>query len=507
MKKKLKLCSAILVLVVLAGCAKKEAPANSAIAPAATAPASTSPEKLNTLGPGQYLGVTLCYNSAERAGGAQYPYNQSLFLSNTTENDWWDNMVEEVAYSGVDFVATIDRGYLTNYPTIDAGDPNKLANLCAAMDRRGLSNTFKIAIFDDIPASWTANRNKDTGNGYGYTPPFDCSDTANYKYIWDYNIKLAFQKVPDAKRFKYNGRPVIYFWSVNPPFCTNQSGNLKKIAQYIRAQCQATFGFNPFMIVDQSWIVKDPSCNDATVVDGVNNWFVPPGSWSIRTFNNIKFGIAVPSFQYSGISSFIDPNHGATLTTGLDNTANAGAALTLCEGFTDASETAAMWRSPDATYYDYPNQRINILRRYTANPYPATLKVEAEGCDSFHDVTAGNSGGTFRAGDIDVVKTGDTGGGWHVTAFQSGEWLQWQELPLLARTKFQIRYSSNQAATVKFTVDGADLTIITLPITGNGVYSTIDAGTITFSANGLHTVRLTEVSGSIAVNYFNRVTF
>jgi hypothetical protein len=243
------------------------------------------------------------------------------------------------------------------------------------------------------------------------------------------------------------------------------------------------------------------------VVDGVNNWFVPPGSWSLRTFNNIKFGALVPAFQYSGVSTFIDPNHGATLSSGLDNTVNAGAALTLCEGFTDASETAAMWRSRDVTYYDYPNQRINILRRYSANPYPATLKVEAEGCDSFQDATPGNSGGAFRAGDIDVVKTGDTGGGWHVTSFQSGEWLQWQELPLLARTKFQIRYSSNQAATVKFTVDGTDLATITLPITGNGVYSTVDAGTITLSANGLHTVRLTAVSGSIAVNYFNRITF
>lgn len=468
---------------------------------------NSSPKRTNSFANPYYLGVTLCYNSAERASGAQYPYNQSIFVSNATEADWWDNMVEEVAYSGVDYIAPIDRGYLANYPTIDAGDPNKLANLCAAMDRRGLSNAFKIAIFDDVPASWTANRNKDNGSGYGYNPPFDCGDTTNYKYIWDYNIKLCFQKVPDAKRFKISGRPVIFFWSVNSPFCTNQSGNLKKIALYIRSKCQSTFGFNPYLIVDQSWLGKDATCNDPAVVDAVHNWFVPPSSWSLRTFNNVKIGAGVPSFQYTGNSSFIDPNHGQTLINGLENTVNAGAMISLFEGFTDASETAAMWRSNDATYYDYPNQRINILRRYTTKAYATTLKVEAEGCDSFHDVTSGNSGGAYRNGDIDIVKTGDTGGGWHVTAFQSGEWLEWKELPCITNTKFQVRYSSNQAASIKFTVDGVDLPTVSLPITGNGVYSTVDAGTKTFSSNSLHTVRITVVSGSLALNYFNRTNF
>ncbi|HTH83562.1 MAG TPA: DUF5010 domain-containing protein [Mucilaginibacter sp.] len=502
--RRIKLLLPVLVLALIVGCSKKEITQEGATG-AINADGKTT-GALPAANP-NYLGVTLCYNSAERAGGMQYPYNQSIFLSNTTEADWWDNMVEEVAYSGVDYIAPIDRGFLANYPTIDAGDPNKLANLCAAMDRRGLSNAFKVAIFDDIPASWTANRNKDNGSGYGYNPPFDCGNTANYKYIWDDNIKLCFQNVPDAKRFKLSNRPVIFFWSVNSPFCTNQSGNLKKIAQYIRTQCQSTFGFNPFLIVDQSWLNQDPTCNDPAVVDAVHNWFVPPSSYSFRTFNSVNAGVAVPSFQTAGNGSFLDPNHGQLLTTGLTNTVNAGTLVTLCEGFTDASETAAMWRSSDVTYYDYPNQRINILRRFTSKAYAPTLKVEAEGCDSFHDVTAGNSGGTFRAGDIDIVKTGDTGGGWHVTAFQAGEWLEWKELPLLAHTKFQLRYSSNQAASIKFSVDGVDLPTVTLPITGNGVYSTIDVGTQTFSANSLHTVRITSVSGSCAVNYFNRVSF
>ncbi len=35
--------------------------------------------------------------------------------------------------------------------------------------------------------------------------------------------------------------------------------------------------------------------------------------------------------------------------------------LVFLEGFTDVAENAAWWRNKDRTYYDYPNQRINLL--------------------------------------------------------------------------------------------------------------------------------------------------
>jgi hypothetical protein len=499
MKRKI-LCASLIAVLCFSACQKPDETSINAMSDK-----QNELKTLTTANLSHHLGVTLCYNGAERAGGAQYPYNKSMFLSNTTEAEWWDNVVEEVAYSGVEYIAPIDRGFISSFPNIDAGDPNKLANLCAAMDRRGLGNAFKIAIFDDTPASWTANRNKDNGSGYGYNPPFNCADTANYKYIWDYNIKLCFQKVPDSKRFKIDGKPVIIFWSANAPFLTNQAGNLKPILAHIRAKCLSTFGFTPYFIVDQSWLVRDVTCNDPAVVDAVHNWFVPPSSWSLRTFNNVKIGCNVPQFQYAGHQAYINPNHGQTLITGLENTVNAGAMLTLVEGFTDAAETAALWRSNDTVYYDYPNQRINILRRYSQNPYPAMLRIEAEGCDSYSDVTPGNNG-VFRGGNIDVVKTADANGGWHVTAAQANEWMEWKEIPMLANSKFQIRYSSSQATTVKISVDGVDIPAVTLPVTGNGVWSTYDIGNKVFSANSLHTLKLTIVSGMCSINYLNRVS-
>jgi hypothetical protein len=83
--------------------------------------------------------------------------------------------------------------------------------------------------------------------------------------------------------------------------------------------------------------------------------------------------------------------------------------------------------------------------------------------------------------------------------------MEWRELPLLAATRFQVRYSSNQAGAVRFIVDGVNQPVINLPVTGNGSYATADAGTISFGGNSLHTVRLQIVSGNPAINYFNVV--
>lgn len=457
----------------------------------------------------QDLGVTLCFTKAERAAGAEYSYNQSITKSNLSEADWWDNIVEEVSYSGVDYAALVSRGYapnmLPNSP--DAGDPRKIPNLVAAMNRRGLGKAFKLAVFDACASSWTANRNYDNGLGYNTNVLFDCADTANYKYIWDLNLKVAIQNIPDSMRYKINGRAVIIFWSVKTTWMKNiGNGNLKKIVEHIRTKCQETFGFNPYLIVARNWFDVDSQCNNTSVVDAVHNWFTSATniSWTNYLWNGLKTGVVVPGFGFPENTPFIDPNHGQTLINGLDGTVNSGASLTLCEGFTDAAETAAYWRSKDVTYYEYPNQRLNILRRYTKKAYASILKVEAESCDYYSDMTSGNSGGNFRDGDLDVIKSNDVNGGWNVTGTQAGEWMEWKELPLLKNTKFELRYKSTNDASINFKVDEKDLSMISLPST-NGIWSTIDAGNYANTMNSLHTVRLTVVSGTPDINYFNRV--
>ena len=455
-------------------------------------------------------------------GHRDYPFNRSIVTDNlpSTANpewagmtQWWENMAEEIQYSGLDFVALLSRGNQPNAPDRGNGNPKHISKLVNAMDVRG-ANSFKLAIFDDCPNSWTGSKNWDESRGQNYNTTvnkFDCANVANYKYIWDYNLKQAIEAIPDAKRYKINGRMVIFFWSAKTSWMTNLEGNLSKILQHIRTKCQATFGFVPYIIIKKDWLDNDSTLNTNNV-DAVHGWFSSAGntSYTLETWNGIKTGALVPSFvKPAETTAVLDPSmgtndNGKRLKTGLDATVKLGARTTLVEGFTDAAEGAALWRSNDNVYYDYPNQRLNILRRYTRNPYPEILKLEAEACDMYSDLSNGNSGGTFlKSGNLDVAKCTDRNGGWFVTNTQTNEWLEWKEVPLLMNTKFQIRYKSNGSSSIKFTIDGVSLPTKTLPST-NGSWSVIDAGNYSTVNNSLHTVRMTIVSGTPDINYILR---
>jgi hypothetical protein len=472
----------------------------------------------------QDVGATFCWHYNEIYGGHDYPYNSSIVTKNLPTvtstkwegmDQWWENMVEEVDYSGIDFIALLSRGTQPNQTKdLGTGDPKHIRTLVKYMKERNAK--FKLCIFDDCPNSWQGSRNY---NLYGKDQTkyelFDCGNPDNYKYIWDYNLKLAIENIPDTLRYKIDNRPVVFFWSVKSTWMINMEGNLSKILAHIKTQCQQTFGFVPYIIVFKTWFERDASLTPASA-DAAHNWFSAAGgtSYTLWQHNNVKTGVCVPAFVKPSepTNGVLEPGMGTAdmgkrLKTGLNATVGAGARVTLVEGFTDAAEGAALWRSTDEgqhIYYNYANQRLNILRRYTKNPYPDNLKMEAEACDFFSDVTTGNSGGAFLdSGDLDVVKCTDAPGGWNVTNTQANEWMEWKELPLPAKTKFQLRYKSSTAASIVMSVDGIALSTINLP-NSNDVWTTMDAGEYNNPVNGLHTVRLTIVTGTPDINYFTR---
>jgi len=472
----------------------------------------------------QELGATFCWQQKEIEGGHSYRYNQSIVKETISEIEWWENHIEEVDYAGLDYIALLSRGTTPGKKDRGMGDPNHIPLLIDAMNTRGI-NSFKLAIFDDCPNSWTSGLNYDLTGSTAQTYKFDVGDPNNYKYIWDYNLKIAIEKIPDERRYKIDGRMVIIFWSIKDTWMTNiGTGNIEKILQHIRTKCFESFGFYPYLVTMRSWFDRDATLMNSTAIDAVHDWFSSANnyshtnySWTHRvTRQVIKTGCCVPGFSAPDDPDgrmFLDPSMGTTdkglrLKTGLNNTVKAGAALTLVEGFTDAAEHAALWRSTDDgkySYYEYPSQRLNILRSFSRNPYPASLKMEAEACDDYSDLTVGNSGGTYlHLGDLDVAKCTDLRTGWHVTATQVGEWLQWRDIPLLANTKFQLRYKSTAASSVNVEVAGSVIATTPLPST-NGLWATIDVGNYTWPANIVRTVRLNILSGSPEINYLTRV--
>ena len=130
---------------------------------------------------------------------------------------------------------------------------------------------------------------------------------------------------------------------------------------------------------DTTCTIRDSGCRQG--------WFIagPTGpSYTLANSNGVPIGVAVAEFHNPTQSGYLDPNHGQLFQTGLSGTVGAGAVVTLCEGFTDYDEDAALWRVRDLdtngnvltytnTLYDYPNQRLNILRQNGNHPFPVEL--------------------------------------------------------------------------------------------------------------------------------------
>uniref|UniRef100_UPI00131C56EE DUF5010 domain-containing protein n=1 Tax=Streptomyces sp. NRRL S-340 TaxID=1463901 RepID=UPI00131C56EE len=232
------------------------------------------------------------------------------------------------------------------------------------------------------------------------------------------------------------------------------------------------------------------------------------------SLNGRRYGIATPGFRVvnSDTNMIMDADHGRKLSQTLDATVNAGADITLVEGFTDWEENAMLARTADGTYEerltDYPNQMIDTLRRYSTDPFPTEYKVEAETADAFAGATAGNAWNTYRSGDIDVQSTGDTGGGWNVGDIAPGESLTWNSRPLQGTVKLAARVATpNDGAQVRFVVDGKAGPTVAVPSTGDWQkYTTVDAGTFQLPAGRLHTVRLEFPTGSLNANYWTAST-
>jgi len=461
---------------------------------------------------GQYLGATCGYDYSNDLTGPCTNATDNAPLYNPpsgTASDTWGVWLEQMQQGGLDFICPNLKG---SQPKTTL-NPTNIAPLVSLINSRGLTGQVKIGAFDDNAASWTAQWNQANGRGFGITPGFDIGNSNNWVYIYDYNYKLFFQTVPDTNRFKINGRPVIIIWTGNSATVTNEQGNYSRAMNYVRQKCQADFGFNPFIIVNKDALQNDTTL--AAVVDAAHGWS-GGGTWTLLDTNNVKIGVAFPGLYYHTNSGFRDPNHGITLDTALNNTVGAGALLTLVEGFSDWEESAALFRvrnldpggnplSYGQTYYDYPNQRLQIMRKHSQQPFLANLKFEAEGCDTFGGAAGGNSKTNYyRNGNIAVDVANDTNGGHYVGWMQSGEWMQWTNVPLNSHPHFLVRLATpNTGKTAHFVIDGVTQPSQTLPNTGGWqTWQTYDFGAYGTYTNSYHTVRIVFDNGGVNFNWW-----
>lgn len=539
-------------------------------------------------------------------------YNMPLFdvkKLGATEAEWWDNLAEELAYCGVDYAALNCRGWLPNEAVrIDHGDPHLVKDMIEAMQRKGVGDKFKIAIFDDSPASWMAARSLNLYNKYtsavlslkdfeNYDPsrypeknlqPKPTSDEqlvypidnlnpddplGCYYYIWTCNIKLAFanfygeNQANNKYLFKYKGRPVLYLWTLNgflakgyPGLGSKRidcTGKLKAIILKMKEDFRREFGEELFVIPDRAWEDLDPEVCEPGVADAMNVWFsgvdepgrlyadgksyllndhVYTGKWIhkdnyLYEKDYIKVGTGIPGFSGGDLKDEhaepLDPDHGRTLSTSLDmfTTVQNGlfpndpnrdgrADLIFLEGFTDVLENAAFWRSVDTKFYDYPNQRLNILRRYSHYPFQYVQKLEAEACDFYQNpkVFPNKRMNIMESGKVTRCDDKNYGGGWCVEGLRVNDRIQWKELPFREGStaiKFRYAYSISDVQleiTVGDTSGGIQKKTVTLPASPQkDKWVTKEIVRFDFEEKGYHDLTIRVLSGIFDLNYIHLI--
>jgi hypothetical protein len=133
----------------------------------------------------------------------------------------------------------------------------------------------------------------------------------------------------------------------------------------------------------------------------------------------------------------------------------------------------------------------------TAAAVPGTFQAENfdEGGQNiaYFDTTAGNSGSAFRATDVDLESTADTGGGFNLMKTRAGEWLKYTiNVTTAATYTFEARVASlGGGGTFHVEVDGVDKTgSMTIPNTGGWqAWQTISKTGIALTS-GTHVIRI-----------------
>ena len=146
----------------------------------------------------------------------------------------------------------------------------------------------------------------------------------------------------------------------------------------------------------------------------------------------------------------------------------------------------------------------------TSTPYggtpaavPGTVQIENfdEGGSgvAYLDTTSGNSGGRYRATDVDIDSTTDTGSGYNVGSTRPGEWLEYSVSVASAGTyALEVRVASvGTGARFHVEIDGVDSTgAIGMPNTGGWQrWQTVTKAGVSLSA-GAHVIRLVFDAGT-----------
>jgi hypothetical protein len=268
---------------------------------------------------------------------------------------WWNAMVRQASDAGLGWIAAACWGQGST------ADPIMLDPLLRAIDANG--GRLKVALFDDT-TSEVLRKNQVLHGEWALTPRFDLADLSGKGegglfYFYDQQWKRFFATVPDRYRLKINGRPVVFMWHGGFDWYAN-TRSFGLVLDRLRESTRRDFGFDPFVIVEESWKRLDP----AAMPDGLYDWFAPPEFATLTEFGGIHVAQVVPGYDCSRCEPpgpVIDRENGDVFRAALNSVAPQ-ADLVLVEGFVNVDENAHLVETTT-----WGRLYINLLRWFTAH--------------------------------------------------------------------------------------------------------------------------------------------
>jgi hypothetical protein len=284
---------------------------------------------------------------------------QTMYLPtvpwNARQQRWWNAMIRQASDAGLGWIAAACWGEAST------ADPIMLDPLLRAIDANG--GRLKVALFDDT-TSEVLRKNLARHGEWSVTPRFDLADPSGEGegglfYFYDQQWKRFFATVPDRYLFKINGRPVVFMWHGGFDWYTN-TRSFGLVLDRLRDSTKRDFGFDPFVIVEESWRRLDP----AATPDGLYDWFAPPEFATLTEFAGIHVAQVVPGYDCSRCDPpgpVIPRDDGKVFRAALNSVAPK-ADLVLVEGFVNVDENAHLVETTT-----WGRLYINILRWFTAH--------------------------------------------------------------------------------------------------------------------------------------------
>lgn len=171
---------------------------------------------------------------------------------------------------------------------------------------------------------------------------------------------------------------------------------------------------------------------------------------------------------------------------------------------TGANTITARGSTGGATYSD----SVTWTRRGSSIALPGVFQAEdyrsgGEGI-GYHDTTGGNTGGVYRADDVDIQATTDSSGGYNIAWVTAGEWLAYDvNVDTADSYTFGVRVASPYSGKrFHIEIDGVNVSgAISVPQTGGWQsWTYVWTGWIPLTA-GSHTLRLVAETNSFNINF------